>query len=417
MVTNFRLLNGSVFSAMKTDINNRNQADLAAEEERDRVKNLNNAAALVGENKFLVSDKPLGSGNGSVVLFDDPKTKQRVALSLDEANLKKLKGAFGSEDFYERKDGTIRLNGKAESFVSGWFGDIAYKQGYLEADSNKDGVISGKEKDALKTGAGSTGAFDGTTAVDEALISYIKGGDNSFGTIQDALNAILAKDKNLDGNLERLGEYQSEEEAKQWTMKAIQRAMGNGLGGFGNIMDSVMDDILADDFSGEFITDMMNKMFENNKKLTDNIKKMMEEYRKRLMEKREKGETLEGEKSLQEIQTQQKALQTLKNNGGDMNALNAEEKKSLTNLTQKDNLNEKEMQDLQKQVDANSFKVISEAIGVNKEDLQRVFKNSLDESDTSNNNLLEVDKGLISVIDSIRTQVRNGDVSLFEKMA
>ncbi len=127
MVTNFRLLNGSVFSAMKTDINNRNQADLAAEEERDRVKNLNNAAALVGENKFLVSDKPLGSGNGSVVLFDDPKTKQRVALSLDEANLKKLKGAFGSEDFYERKDGTIRLNGKAESFVSGWFGDIAYK--------------------------------------------------------------------------------------------------------------------------------------------------------------------------------------------------------------------------------------------------------------------------------------------------
>ncbi len=200
-------------------------------------------------------------------------------------------------------------------------------------------------------------------------------------------------------------------------MKAIQRAMGNGLGGFGNIMDSVMDDILADDFSGEFITDMMNKMFENNKKLTDNIKKMMEEYRKRLMEKREKGETLEGEKSLQEIQTQQKALQTLKNNGGDMNALNAEEKKSLTNLTQKDNLNEKEMQDLQKQVDANSFKVISEAIGVNKEDLQRVFKSSLDESDTSNNNLLEVDKGLISVIDSIRTQVRNGDVSLFEKMA
>ncbi len=94
---------------------------------------------------------------------------------------------------------------------------------------------------------------------------------------------------------------------------------------------------------------------------------MMEEYRKRLMEKREKGETLEGEKSLQEIQTQQKALQTLKNNGGDMNALNAEEKKSLTNLIQKDNLNEKEMQDLQKQVDANSFKVISEAIGVNKD--------------------------------------------------
>ncbi|MDE5602824.1 MAG: hypothetical protein K2I71_02760 [Helicobacter sp.] len=63
MVTNFRLLNGNVFSAMQSDINNRDQAELASEEERDKVNNLDNAVALVGQNKFLVSDNVfLGGG-------------------------------------------------------------------------------------------------------------------------------------------------------------------------------------------------------------------------------------------------------------------------------------------------------------------------------------------------------------------
>ncbi|WP_104721788.1 hypothetical protein [Helicobacter mesocricetorum] len=287
MVTSARLINGSVFSAMKTDINNRNQADLAAEEERDRVNNLNNATALVGENKFLVSDNALGSGSGKVVLFDDLKTKQRVALRLDEA-----------------------------------------------------------------------------------YINYIKGGDNSFGTIQDALNAILAKDKNLDGNLERFEEYKDEEEAKKDAIRIAQRAIGDGK----NMMDDMVDDILGEHFSGEWITALMDKLLKNNKKLTDNIKKMMEEYKKQQIEKQEKGETSETEKSLKELQAQQQALQKLKNNGGNVNALNAEEKKSLANLTQKDMLSNEEMQDLQKQVDTNSFKAISESIGVDKEDLQKVFK-------------------------------------------
>ena len=224
----------------------------------------------------------------------------------------------------------------------GWFGDIAYNQGYLEADFNKDGVVSGKER-----GFKNIGVFDGITAVEEAIISYIKGGDNSFRTIQDALNVILSRDKNLDGNLERLGEFQSEEEAKQDVREVIERAMRSGEFG-GNIMDDVMDNILADSFSGKFITDMMTKLLKNNKKLTDNIKKMMEEYQKRLMEKREKGEISESEKSLQEIPTQQQALQSLKNNGGDINALNVEEKKSLANLVQKDKLTQEEMQNLQK---------------------------------------------------------------------
>ncbi|MDE5602823.1 MAG: hypothetical protein K2I71_02755 [Helicobacter sp.] len=310
------------------------------------------------------------------MLFDDPKSKQRVALRLDNANLQKLKDAFGDGDFYVRKDGIIRLNGKAESFVSGWFGDIAYRQGYLEADSNKDGIINEKERNVLKTGAGSTGVVDGTIAKNEAIFGYIKGGENSFLTIQDALNAILAKDKNLDGNLERIGEYQSEEEAKKWTMETINRVMGNNYGGniTGYMMDDSTDDILAEAFSGEWIAKLMDQLLTANEKLADDIKKMLEEMQKTQMERKERGESTENEKSLEEIQTQQQALQELKNNGGNVNALSAEQKKSLVNLVQKDKISDEEMQSLQKQVDLDSFNAISDVVGMPKEVLQKLFK-------------------------------------------
>ncbi len=43
---------------------------------------------------------------------------------------------FGSQNL-SVKDGKILLSGEAEKFVSGWFGDIAYKRNYIGADSDK----------------------------------------------------------------------------------------------------------------------------------------------------------------------------------------------------------------------------------------------------------------------------------------
>lgn len=49
----------------------------------------------------------------------------------------RLKTHFGSQNFDKDTSGKITLKGEAADFVSGWFGDIAYKRNYAGADSDK----------------------------------------------------------------------------------------------------------------------------------------------------------------------------------------------------------------------------------------------------------------------------------------
>ena len=77
--------------------------------------------------------------------FIDPVTKKYVIASLENETLDKLRGKFGSDNVVEKEDGSIRLTGDAEAFVSGWFADIAYKREFLTADANSDGQLTEDE--------------------------------------------------------------------------------------------------------------------------------------------------------------------------------------------------------------------------------------------------------------------------------
>ncbi|MDE6978216.1 MAG: hypothetical protein K2O85_01440, partial [Helicobacter sp.] len=219
IMTQYSLLNGTVFSAMQATVQNRDTSALASEEERDRLQGLSGASALRQNNAFLVNDSNIIASGTTQVMFNDPKSGARVSLSLSQENFAKLQAHFSSSDFYQRQDGVVRLNGNAEAFVGGWFGDVAYRQNYLAADSDKNGRISGAETKNLKNSLFSTGQFalDGSADIELAISGYAsfdaRFDSNKPMTIEDALNVMIQKDKNLDGKLERLGEYETESEA------------------------------------------------------------------------------------------------------------------------------------------------------------------------------------------------------------
>ncbi|HDZ5065265.1 TPA: hypothetical protein RTH03_000736 [Campylobacter jejuni] len=44
-----------------------------------------------------------------------------------------------------RENNSIRLNGKAQNFIAGWFKNVAYDLNFIKADKDKNGIIEEKE--------------------------------------------------------------------------------------------------------------------------------------------------------------------------------------------------------------------------------------------------------------------------------
>lgn len=89
-------------------------------------------------------------------IFKDPTNGKYVVASLEQETIDKLSSHFGSDDIIPKKDGTLRLIGDVEAFVSGWFADIAYKREFLQADANNDGVINEEEYNNTRNNFGVT---------------------------------------------------------------------------------------------------------------------------------------------------------------------------------------------------------------------------------------------------------------------
>ena len=88
-----------------------------------------------------------------VIAFRDPQNPSEViAYKLDREIVSELQKSFSKEDFFQRDDGILRLNGAAEEYIAGWVLDIKQNRGYDEADANGDGVIGADEKGDLKVG-------------------------------------------------------------------------------------------------------------------------------------------------------------------------------------------------------------------------------------------------------------------------
>ena len=184
------------------------------------------------------------------VFFRDPITNKIVQSALSENTLSILKDKLGG---VYKKDDYYILSNKAESFVSGWYADIAYQRGYIKADSNDDGYLTKDELDETRSGYTTHGIAsirDGLVIRSDILAteSYIKLGGYSTAydgvlhnfearektfynngkfakeTIALELERTIQSDKDLNGVLQ-YKELMSFEEMKQQWMDAINYAV------------------------------------------------------------------------------------------------------------------------------------------------------------------------------------------------
>lgn len=125
------------------------------------------------------------------VSFIDEVSGRQVAVSLTDENIKRLEEKFGNLE-------------AATDYVKGWYYDAAYSVGYLQTDTNSDGVVSLEEAQKLK-------AFVSLDSAKYSSISDIipdeaaqKNFLETFGftnNITDFINGSIEQDTDLDGIL------------------------------------------------------------------------------------------------------------------------------------------------------------------------------------------------------------------------
>lgn len=149
------------------------------------------------------SDKSAYSNN---VYFRDPLSNAYIQTGLSDENLDRLQNVFGKDSIKKDGEGNVLLKGEAERFVSGWFGDIAYKRGYIKADANQDGNLSDNEKQQLTAGYyGLASISQGNMIKPEEIVTYVRVDESCVhasqlaNSIEEALNDTLQNDKNSDG--------------------------------------------------------------------------------------------------------------------------------------------------------------------------------------------------------------------------
>ena len=200
--------------------------------------NLQNFAQII--NKNLDTNEIKTSSNlaknyefSNEISFTDKISTNTINLRLSDENLSRLKTHFGSQNFDKDKSGKITLKGEAADFVSGWFGDIAYKRNYVGADSDKNGFLNDSEKGETLAGYGALVSYktdekDGSNVVlvqmdgVSSYLPYSKHYDAPLAnTIEKALNESLKADINMDGYL-NLIELQSKEQIIKSAKKTIE---------------------------------------------------------------------------------------------------------------------------------------------------------------------------------------------------
>ena len=149
----------------------------------------------------------LNHSEGIRVIFQDEESSKFVSLNLTKSKFARIIKHFNQKDnYFLREDGAIRLNGAAQNFVAGWFKNAAYDLNYLKADADKNGLIQGKENEKLYLYNDVIYTPDNPKGGPNDVIRqlYLQGGgkilanDDMERELDEALNAILAFDKNAD---------------------------------------------------------------------------------------------------------------------------------------------------------------------------------------------------------------------------
>jgi len=85
-----------------------------------------------------------------VAIRDPMGTGKVLTFDLSKKTIDNLKEKFGgTNNFFERSDEVLRLNGESENFVAGWMQNIREDRNYDKADTDENGRIEGSEAKEL----------------------------------------------------------------------------------------------------------------------------------------------------------------------------------------------------------------------------------------------------------------------------
>ena len=190
---------GTAFWAMSANVNTKTKQQLEEEESIGQTSDTSKTSNTQKPNDKTISP----NDNEQTVIFADPTNGNLVKLNLSNKNIEKLKSHFSNEDFYERKDKTLRLNGEAEAYVSGWFGDIAYKREFLKADTDNDGKLSEGEYRETR---------NGFLGVGEDLLNFANGKINIVASTESIEKTYVrtAEEKSRKGTVRYNDDYKAD---------------------------------------------------------------------------------------------------------------------------------------------------------------------------------------------------------------
>jgi len=206
-----------------------------------------------------------------VAIRDPMGTGKVLTFDLSKKTIDNLKEKFGgTNNFFERSDGVLRLNGEAENFVAGWMQDIRHNRSYDKADTDENGRIEGNEAKGL------TIAFERQRDYDYIGKKLVQvnagmGGDSyqSLGRSGDA-HHLFETDKEKAENKAQGYVYKRDISSSQYTKfeNTVEKELDHTLQ-----MDTNLDGTvtLAEGLSDEFGPNYRQKIIDDTQELHDDL--------------------------------------------------------------------------------------------------------------------------------------------------
>ncbi|EPZ5668693.1 hypothetical protein ACXO7T_001443 [Campylobacter coli] len=188
------------------------------------VTNRKEILELKKEEKDKIPMQDLSSLNsdGVKVVFEN-KQGELIALNLSDENYSSLQKNFGSyTNYVARNDGSIRLNGEANQFVSNWFESVKDNFGSLNSNLNN-------KQQSVKLN------FNTSTLQQSMQNLGFKTSDEKISddaNIEEKLNFFIDKDVNKDGKVD-------DSDVKEPSMREILSDIKEASGGGANAMKTI----------------------------------------------------------------------------------------------------------------------------------------------------------------------------------
>ncbi|ELR3615734.1 hypothetical protein QSD02_000314 [Campylobacter coli] len=167
------------------------------------------------KDKIPVQDLSSLNSDGVKVVFEN-KQGELIALNLSDENYSSLQKNFGSyTNYVARNDGSIRLNGEANQFVSNWFESVKDNFGSLNSNLNN-------KQQSVKLN------FNTSTLQQSMQNLGFKTSDEKISddaNIEEKLNFFIDKDVNKDGKVD---DSDVKEPSMREILSDIKEASGSG---------------------------------------------------------------------------------------------------------------------------------------------------------------------------------------------